>query len=80
VYDSPAQHPRISEKEKTYIFNKLGTTVTEQSVSVRMQLFLCTFLSLAVVRGGNFSWRISISCSRQREGVEKNSMYSESQH
>ncbi|XP_069705479.1 putative inorganic phosphate cotransporter isoform X2 [Periplaneta americana] len=28
VYDSPAQHPRISEKEKKYILDCLGKTVT----------------------------------------------------
>lgn len=30
VYDSPSQHPRISETEKNYILNKLGKTVTEK--------------------------------------------------
>jgi hypothetical protein len=37
-------------------------------VSVRTQLFWCTFLSLALVRGDNFSWCISTSCSKRREG------------
>jgi ACS family sodium-dependent inorganic phosphate cotransporter len=46
VYDSPAQHPHISEKERTYILSKLGKTVTERNVSVRMELFLCIFCSL----------------------------------
>jgi len=34
VYDSPSQHPRISEKEKNYILNKLGNTVTEKRINV----------------------------------------------
>jgi ACS family sodium-dependent inorganic phosphate cotransporter len=44
VYDSPAQHPHISEKEKTYILKKLGETVNKKRVSV-FGLFLCTFFS-----------------------------------
>jgi hypothetical protein len=36
VYDSPSKHPRISEKEKNYILNKLGETVTEKRINVRV--------------------------------------------
>jgi hypothetical protein len=68
VYDSPAQHPRITEKEKTYILSKLGKTVAEKSVSVRMQLLQCTFLSLAFLRGKNFSWCISNLMSKAKRG------------
>ncbi|PNF40123.1 hypothetical protein B7P43_G10001 [Cryptotermes secundus] len=32
VYDSPAEHPHISEKEKTYILSKLGETVAEKNL------------------------------------------------
>lgn len=34
VYDSPSKHPRISEKEKNYILNKLGETVTEKRINL----------------------------------------------
>jgi hypothetical protein len=50
VYDSPAQHPRISEKEKTYILNKLGKTVTVEKTRVRVPFVSVHLPALAVVR------------------------------
>lgn len=35
VYDSPAQHPRISADEKNYILKCLGHTVTDKKVSIK---------------------------------------------
>jgi Na+/melibiose symporter-like transporter len=52
VYDSPEQHPHISEKEKTYIQNKLGNTITERKTRVRAPFFLCTVHLLQLLRRG----------------------------
>lgn len=35
VYDSPAQHPNISEKERNYIEKSLGQTVAKEKVLIR---------------------------------------------
>lgn len=37
VYDSPAQHPRISKDEKEYIENVLGTAVSKKKVAHRLK-------------------------------------------
>jgi ACS family sodium-dependent inorganic phosphate cotransporter len=50
VYDSPAQHPRISEKEKTYILNKLGKTVAAEKTRVRVSFVSVHFPHLAIFR------------------------------
>ena len=36
VYDSPAEHPRISEKEKSEIMKKIGESHTEKHVSLNV--------------------------------------------
>lgn len=51
VYDSPSQHPRISEKEKNYILNKLGKTVTENRINVWVWLTSVHFLCLVYLIG-----------------------------
>lgn len=35
AFDSPAEHPRISEAEKDYILTSLGESVSKQKVSLR---------------------------------------------
>ncbi|KAJ9584072.1 hypothetical protein L9F63_021589, partial [Diploptera punctata] len=35
IYDSPAQHPRISEKEKSEIIKKLGESYTEKRLKIK---------------------------------------------
>lgn len=34
VFDTPEEHPRISEKERQYIQKSLGTSVTNNNVSM----------------------------------------------
>lgn len=35
IYDTPELHPGITEKEKTYIKEQIGTTVSKQKVFVK---------------------------------------------
>lgn len=35
VYDSPAEHPRISQAERKFIEDSLGRTVTKKRVRIR---------------------------------------------
>jgi hypothetical protein len=50
VYDSPSQHPHISEREKNYILDKLGKTVTEKRKNVCL-LYYCALLSPLYILG-----------------------------
>lgn len=49
VYDSPQEHPRISEEEKQYIISSLGESVSKKNVSkfhFNLRLYLITNSSL----------------------------------
>lgn len=40
VYDSPAQHPRITESERNYLMKALPQDNNKKGVSIRRMLFI----------------------------------------